>query len=355
MSIRKFPLTCWLLILLVVFTVSGCSQETLQGLPQQLATPVRGSINEPSPGAASPTAALEVPSETPERQATRPVPTNTPQLPPTPEESAGEAEAVLVGAGDIGDCDGNGDERTAELLDDIEGTVFTLGDNVYERGTAKEFRECYDDSWGRHKGRTRPAAGNHDYRTEDAKPYYDYFGEAAGEEGKGYYSYDLGSWHIVVLNSNCKYVGGCEEGSEQVRWLVDDLQEHPAQCTLAYWHHPLFNVGEHGNDEAVRRFWDALYGAGADVVLTGHDHNYQRYAPQDPSGDNDPEQGIRQFVVGTGGKSHYKIEKDLPNLEVSNDDTDGVLKLTLKPDGYDWEFIPVEGQDFRDAGTGTCH
>jgi hypothetical protein len=271
-----------------------------------------------------------------------------------PDTGEGE-EAVLVGAGDIGDCDGDGDERTANLLDGIVGTVFTLGDNVYDRGTAQEFRECYEGSWGRHKERTRPAAGNHDYRTDDAAPYFDYFGDAAGEKGKGYYSYDLGSWHIVVLNSNCKYVGGCEEDSAQGRWLADDLAKNPARCTLAYWHHPLFNAGEHGNEEAVRPLWEALYEAGAEVVLAGHDHNYQRYAPQDSNGESDPERGIRQFVVGTGGKNHYEIEKRLPNLEVSNDETDGVLKLTLRVDGYSWEFIPVEGEDFRDSDAGTCH
>lgn len=344
-----------LLVMLVALTVSGCSREAVSGLPRGVATPVSDSTDEPEREAILPTANVEAATETPERRATRPVPTGTPELKADAGENEVGAEAVLVGAGDIAKCDGEGDERTARLLDDIEGTVFTLGDNVYDSGTAEEFAECYEESWGRHKERTRPAAGNHDYRTEDAEPYYEYFGEAAGEQGKGYYSYDLGSWHIVVLNSNCKHIGGCGEDSEQVRWLVDDLAQHPARCALAYWHHPLFNAGEHDSEEEVRPFWEALHEAGAEVVLSGHDHNYQRYAPQDPSGDSDPERGIRQFVVGTGGKSHYDIEKRVDNLEVSNDDTDGVLKLTLRPGSYSWEFVPVEGEDFRDQGAGNCH
>ncbi|HEX8598559.1 MAG TPA: metallophosphoesterase [Chloroflexia bacterium] len=357
MKVRKCWITLWLLIVLAVFTVGGCAQGTLQGLPQQAATPVNGSIEDPSAEATSPAGEAATETETPERRPTRTRLTDAAEQTPIPEEreGEGEAEAVLVGAGDIGDCDSDGDERTADLLDDIEGTVFTLGDNVYDEGTAEEFRECYEENWGRHKERTRPSAGNHDYRTDQAKPYFEYFGEAAGEEGKGYYSYDLGSWHVVALNSNCKYIEGCDEDSPQVRWLVDDLGENPARCTLAYWHHPLFNAGEHGNDDEVRPLWEALYEAGAEVVLSGHDHNYQRYAPQDPSGDSDPERGIRQFVVGTGGKSHYDIEERVPNLEVSNDDTDGVLKLTLRRDSYSWEFVAVEGEEFQDAGTGICH
>lgn len=355
MKARKSPIARGLLVALVAVMLAGCSQDSLTGLRQGVATPVSGpkvSTSQVPQSRNTPGAVGEAPTRTPQPRATRPVPTGTPQLPLDNDD--GE-EAVLVGAGDIGDCDSGDDERTAALLDEIEGTVFTLGDNVYDRGTAREFRECYEPGWGRHKERTRPSPGNHDYRTDDAGPYFDYFGDAAGEKGKGYYSYDLGSWHIVVLNSNCKYVGGCEEDSAQVRWLVDDLEENAAQCTLAYWHHPLFNAGEHGNEKAVRPLWEALYDAGAEVVLAGHDHNYQRFAPQDPGGKSEPERGIRQFIVGTGGKDHYDVEDSMPNLEVSNDDANGVLKLTLRADSYSWEFIPAEGDDFQDSGTGRCH
>ena len=283
-----------------------------------------------------------------------------PKATPTPVQSSatqvkGEV-AVLVGAGDIADCDSDGDEKTARLLDDIDGTVFTVGDNVYEDGKASEFKECYEPTWGRHKERTKPAAGNHDYNSEDARPYFDYFGEAAGEPGKGYYSYELGSWHIVVVNSNCNYIGGCDKGSPQERWLRADLAEHPAQCTLAYWHHPVFTAGRyHGADPVMRTIFETLYEAGADVVLTGHDHNYQRFAPQDPEGVGDQLRGIRQFVVGTGGRRHYNIEEPIVNSEVYNDSAYGVLKLTLREGGYDWEFIPVEGESFKDSGSGRCH
>jgi hypothetical protein len=262
---------------------------------------------------------------------------------------------VLVGAGDIARCRANGDEQTARLLDGIPGTVFTLGDNVYNDGTAQEFQECYAPTWGRHRERTRPAAGNHDYETAGARGYFDYFGARAGAPAQGYYSYDLGAWHIVVVNSNCGEVDGCSAGSPQGQWLRADLAAHPAACTLAYWHHPLFSGGKHGGTSRLRPVWQALYEAGAEVVLAGHDHNYQRYAPQDPQGRADPERGLRQFVVGTGGADLYKLEEVLPNLEVANDDTYGVLKLALRADGYDWEFLPVEGGGFTDAGSATCH
>jgi hypothetical protein len=262
---------------------------------------------------------------------------------------------VLVGAGDIASCSSDGDEATAELLDSIEGTVFTVGDNVYESGTDAEFRDCYEPSWGRHKARTRPAAGNHEYRVAGASGYYTYFGDAAGDPAKGYYSYDLGAWHIIVLNSNCQHVGGCERGSPQEQWLRADLAAHPAKCTLAYWHHPRWSSGAHQEQRQVAAFWQALYEANAEVVLSGHDHHYERFAKQTPKAAADPEQGIRQFLVGSGGKSHYATGPQVANSRVLNDDTYGVLKLTLHPTSYEWEFVPVKGKSFTDNGDTACH
>jgi acid phosphatase type 7 len=266
-----------------------------------------------------------------------------------------EPDPVLVGAGDIASCDSGGDEKTAALLDTIEGTVFTLGDNVYPNGTAKQFLQCYDPSWGRHKARTRPVPGNHDYRTSGAAGYFGYFGGAAGDPRTGYYAYDLGTWRVLVLNSNCRQVGGCGPGSAQEKWLLEDLAARPAPCTVAMWHHPRYSSGAHGDDTDMRHLWKVLYDAGADVVLAGHDHTYERFAPQNPAGEADPARGIREFVVGTGGRSHYEFEKIDRDSEVRNNTTYGVLKLTLRPSSYDWEFVPVAGGTFRDSGSGTCH
>ena len=264
---------------------------------------------------------------------------------------------VVVAAGDIAACDSEGDEATAELLKDIEGTVLALGDNVYPDGTAANFQECYEPSWGVFKGRTEPVPGNHEYFTEGAAGYFGYFGDAAGNPEAGYYSYDLGDWHVVALNSNCKEIDGCYDSSPQERWLEDDLAANEdKECTLAYFHHPLFTSGSYRPGVgAVRPLWEALYAAGADVVLSAHDHNYQRFAPQDPEGRADPERGIREFVIGTGGGALRRIESPIENLEVYNDDALGVLKLTLRPGGYDWEFVPVAGKSFTDSGSERCH
>lgn len=271
-------------------------------------------------------------------------------------QEAAPADPVLVGAGDIADCKAlSGAAKTAVLLDRIDGTVFTLGDTAYNKGTPTEFQNCYAPTWGRHKARTRPAVGNHEYGTSKAAGYFSYFGAAAGDPTKGYYSYELGKWHVIVINSNCGEVGGCEAGSPQERWLREDLAAHPAPCTVGMWHHPRFSSAEHGDDKTMRDVWKALHEAGADVVLSGHDHDYERFAPQDPDGKPDPERGIREFVVGTGGRELYKWGKLDANSEIRNDETFGVFKMTLHVDGYDWEFIPVEGQTFADKGSGKCH
>ena len=274
-----------------------------------------------------------------------------PKRPPGPPPSG----KVIVAAGDIADCSSDGDEATARLVVGTEGTVLTLGDNAYEDGTAQDFSECYEPTWGQFKERTRPAPGNHDYETEGASAYFDYFGEASGKPGKGYYSYELGRWHIVALNSNCEDVG-CTASSPQVKWLEADLAKDPKTCTLAYFHYPLFSSGEYRPGiREVKPLWEALYAAEVDVVLNGHDHNYQRFAPQDPNGKADPQRGIREFVVGTGGRSHYTILGPIANSEVYNDETYGVLKITLRPESYEWLFIPVEGETFTDSGSARCH
>lgn len=266
-----------------------------------------------------------------------------------------EPVAVLVGAGDIGDCSTPDDTATAALLDDIEGTVFTAGDNAYENGTAEEFATCYDETWGRHKARTRPAPGNHDWNTSALRGYFGYFGDAArGADGHSWYSYDLGAWHVIVLDSECSRVGGCGADSPQGRWLAADLEASDATCTVAIWHKPRFTSGEHGNDRSVAPFWTALYGAGVDVVINGHDHDYERFAPQDPSAREDRERGIREFVVGTGGTPLRTFERPVANSELRAAVVHGVLRLALREGSYDWQFIPVSGE-FQDGGTAFCH
>ena len=246
---------------------------------------------------------------------------------------------TLVAAGDIASCRSTGDEATAALVARIPGTVAVLGDAVYERGTTSEFERCY--SWRRFRGRTRAALGNHEYLTTDAGPARAYFELPR----RGYYSYRLGSWLILVLNSNCLPAGGCGDGSPQQRWLEGVLARQPAGCTLAYFHHPRFSSGLHGSDRTMAALWATLAAAGADVVLAGHDHHYERFRPIS---------GIRSFVVGTGGRSLYPALRRLPASEVLNDRTFGVLRLTLHADAYDWRFVPVAGSSFTDVGTAMC-
>jgi hypothetical protein len=267
------------------------------------------------------------------------------------------SDPVLVGAGDIGSCRSFGDEATAGLLAGIDGTVATFGDNAYPRGTDADFAECYNPSWGLFKARTLPSPGNHEYETAGASGYFDYFGAAAGDPNKGYYSYDLGSWHVVVLNSNCSFVvgGGCAAGSDQEQWLKADLAAHSNVCTLAYWHHPRFSSGIHGDESSVAPFWDDLYQAGAEVVLNGHDHSYDRFAPLNPSGQTDPAQGIRQFTVGTGGAELTEFKSINPTSEVQIAGMNGVLQMTLHSDGYDWKFITAPNGTEADTGSASCH
>jgi hypothetical protein len=254
---------------------------------------------------------------------------------------------LFVGAGDIAMCDANS-EATARLLDRIGGTVFTLGDNAYFHGAREDYRNCYDPTWGRHKGRTRPVPGNHEYESPGATPYFEYFGANAGPAGLGYYSFDVGAWHAVALNSNIP-VGA---GSAQAAWLRNDLTFNGARCTVAYWHHPLFSSGPNGDSGQMREFWRILYEFGADIVLSGHDHLYERFGPQDPDGRADSARGIRQFIVGTGGAIPYDPVTARANSEIRTR-AFGVLRLTLEADSYQWEFVSVSGGG--DSGRGTCH
>ncbi|WP_239091133.1 metallophosphoesterase family protein [Asanoa iriomotensis] len=266
---------------------------------------------------------------------------------------------MLTGAGDIASCASNGDARTADLLAGIPGEVFTLGDNAYPNGTPEDFAKCYNPTWGRFRDRTHPTIGNHDYGTAGAKGYFDYFGAAAGPPGEGWYSYDLGGWHIVVLNSNCRIVsGGCGAGSPQETWLRADLAAAASRtdCVAAMWHHPLFTSGTvEAPTPAVRPLFQALYDNGAELVLNGHNHQYERFAPQTPQGTSDPGRGIRQFVVGSGGASSYGFGPPVPNSQVRIADTPGVLRLTLDGSGYDWAFLTPGNPSAKDTGHDSCH
>lgn len=278
-------------------------------------------------------------------------PSVLPPDPPVPIPSpipAPQPAQTFVGAGDVAMCDANS-EATARLLDGIGGTVFALGDLAYTSGTAEEFRRCYDPTWGRHKSRTRPVPGNHEYVTPGAAPYYAYFGANAGPPGLGYYSFDIGAWHAIALNSNIDVRASSTQGA----WLRADLAANESRCVVAYWHHPLFTSGPNGPQGYMQEFWRILYDAGADLILNGHDHMYERFAPQTPDGIADPIRGIRQITAGTGGALIYQTVAVAPNSE-RRIHAFGVLKLTLQTDSYQWEFVGVPGAG-TDAGSGTCH
>jgi hypothetical protein len=255
---------------------------------------------------------------------------------------------VLVGAGDIGLCGWDASARTAALLDGIDGIVFTAGDHAYPHGRREDFRDCYEPTWGRHKSRTRPSPGNHDYETPGASAYFEYFGSRAGPPGLGYYSFMAGSWLVVSLNSNV----AAGAGSPQLTWLRQQLQSQPVRCTVAIWHHALMSSGEHRPSTHMREVWRTLMEFDADVVIAAHNHVYERFAPLDADG-RPGSDGIRQFVVGTGGSDHDVLGPIRAGSEALAT-TWGVLKLTLGPDAYEWEFIPAAGESFRDSGRDTC-
>jgi hypothetical protein len=271
----------------------------------------------------------------------------------------GGSETVMVGAGDIAGCDSDGDEATADLIQQVvseeeDTLVFTLGDNAYEDGTPANFADCYHPSWGQFKDITRPATGTRDYRTPSASGYFSYFGSVAGDPEEGFYSYDYGGWHVVVLNSNCDEVGGCNEGSAQANWLQEDLASSEVACTIGYWHHPAFGSTADGVNNDVIPLWEILYADGAEIVLNGDHHFYERFAPQDPTGVPD-ENGLMQFTVGTGGRSLAEIGSPAANSEVRFDEAFGVLVLTMTPSGYGWEFRTAPDSAVVDSGTASCH
>lgn len=267
--------------------------------------------------------------------------------------------AVLLAAGDIAECDAQGDEATAALLARYpKATIAALGDLAYPDGRDKDFVDCFAPTWGRFKDRIRPATGNHDHTTKMARGYADYFGSRGGPFDRYYYSYDLGAWHIAVLDSDCWRVGDCGSDDPQVTWLRQDLRRHERRCTLAYWHRPPFSSGRYGdpeNTDRVRPMWQAAVDGGVDIVLTAHEHSYERFVPMDRDGRRDDE-GTRLFIVGTGGGNLRKYHRPpLPTTVVRNGDTWGLLRLTLRADGYDWRFLPVPSRSFTDAGSGSCH
>ena len=348
-KISILMLVAWAVLSVACDTARSVAPPTPRPVPTGTPTPVP--TDTPTP--------VRTGTPTPVRIAT---PTAVPMDAPTPVAEV----SVLVAAGDIALCGDEGSGETALVVAGIAGTVAALGDTAYEDGTSREFAACYEPTWGRHKDRTRPAPGNHEYHTEGAAGYYAYFGDAAGTAGEGFYSYDLGAWHIVVLNSECP-TRDCVAAQEA--WLRADLDEHAAACTLAYWHRPVITAGPHDDDEGeMLDQWRILYDHDVDLVLTAHDHNYQRYGLLNRDADGTDPAGIRQIIIGTGGRSLTDIDParaaGTVGLEVWADDDDdgdghdganGVVKFTLRPGGYEWRFVPVSRGSFQDSGSDVCH
>ncbi|MDR3575858.1 MAG: DNRLRE domain-containing protein [Anaerolineaceae bacterium] len=305
---------------------------------------------------ATPTA--KSPTKTPTAKPPAATPTvKPPAASPTPTKITSSGDPVLVGAGDIAICSLTGRTETAALLAKTPFTaIFTAGDNSNESGTMAQYTGCFGPTWGQYMKYIHPTAGNHD--ASGYPNYYTYFGAAAGPAGKGWYSYDLGTWHIIMLNTGCTgMVGPCNDsaGSAQELWLKADLAAHTNKCTMAIMHQPRFSSGYHGSAAAQQPLWQDLYNAGADVVVDGHDHDYERFAAQDPTGKADASKGIREFVVGTGGAEHRDFNAPIANSQVRIANVWGIMKFTLHPTSYDWQFIPVAGQTATDSGSASCH
>lgn len=283
---------------------------------------------------------------------------------PAARVNAQSGSVTLVGAGDIADgfnLNLTNSMATAALLNSISGTVFADGDLAYNNGSDADFMRSYDPTWGLARARTLPVIGNHEYHTLNAAAYFTYFGPAAGDPAEGYYSLNLGAWHIIVLNSECGFVpGGCAAGSPQETWLDNDLAANTQPCALALWHEPLYTSVAAGQGVVpatdMQPIWGDLYNNGhVDLVVNGHAHNYERFAPQDAYGGSDPAHGIIEIIAGTGGESHMSFGKTQPNSVVRDDTSYGVLKLTLNSSSFSWQFIPVVGSSFIDSGSQACH
>jgi hypothetical protein len=271
-------------------------------------------------------------------------------------------DPVIAAAGDIA-CDPSVDSgaparcdqaaTAAQVLALKPDAVIALGDQQYETNTAAAYVSVFDKSWGQFKDLIHPTIGNHEYLTHDATGYFGYFGGAAGDPTKGYYSWNLGAWHMIALNSECSHVGGCRSGSAQETWLQADLAANPTACTLVTWHEPRWSSGEHGNATQMDAIWRDLVDAHVDVVLTGHNHDYERFPALDASGNPNPS-GVQEFVVGTGGKNHYPFKAPAIAGEIRDDTSFGILKMTLHQTGYDWQFLPAPGYRFTDSGSMAC-
>ena len=316
--------------------------------------------------AAASIAGCGTPAASPRATSTQPVGTTATRSPagepsttalPAPRPGTSDTTpTVLLAAGDIGRCDSNHDDATGALAASLPGVIATLGDTAYEDGTAAELNDCFGGSWGAVKDRIRFAVtGNHDIHTANGAPLQAYMGSAASRDGRTWFSDNLGSWHVIVLDGNCGLFGRrCDSGSDQATWLRADLAASNARCTLALLHQPRFSSGQHGDDGGVRPLWDALYAAGADLVLDGHDHDYERFAPQDPGGTADSARGLVEIVAGTGGAELEPFTDPRANSLVRINDTYGVLELTLLADSWSSRFVRVDGS-IRDQAAGTCH
>jgi hypothetical protein len=329
----------------VSLTPIPSSTSTVLPIPSstRTVTPISSSTGTVLPIPSSTRTVTLVPSST---NTVTSVPISTSTRTPTPSATAVSGSAVMVGAGDISLCSNNNDELTARLLDGIPGTVFTAGDNVYPNGAYTDYVNCYDPTWGRHKARTNPVPGNHEYGTSGAAGYFQYFNNVPS-----YYAYNLGAWRIYALNSEISV----SASSAQVTWLQADLAANPSLCVMAYWHKPRWSSGStHGNNSPMQTIWQILYDGGAELVINGHEHNYERFAEMNGSG-SAVSQGLREIVVGTGGASLYPFGTALSASQVRNNSTFGVVKLTLTATGYSWQFVPVAGSTFADSGSSNCH
>jgi hypothetical protein len=343
-------------ILIIFLILQSCRpyKDSPADLPVEKdhSTPIPDELSPPALATPNPIDQTDIPTITALQVTATPSP--SPSMTPT------EIAGVLIAAGDMVECGIDPPKQTASLVlqliqENPDAQVITAGDNEYEDGKAVEFRNCFDPSWGQFKARIHPSPGNHEYHTPNASGYFGYFGEAAGDPQKGYYSFELGAWHIISINSNCGYIGGCGPDSDQIHWLQNDLLTHPNRCTLAYWHHPRWSSGAAGSNPGMDTLWKTLFENGADVVVNGHEHSYERFTPLNGRGEVDLENGLREFIVGTGGRAQRQFNRPIEGSEARSTGVFGVLEFHLFQSSYSWEFRPVEGEGNSDRGKGDCH